>query len=231
MDSSQIQQPEPPNSISISIESSIEGLLNNWLRRQRWQMLFHSQKQEQGMMRAPWRTHLANFLESIPVHVLALFLLLLDLIFTVLELSSSLLSCTSKKNKREHLLYHWGGIAILSLLSAKTLALAVALGSSFFRRPGYVVDGIVVIGALILEAFLEGKGAGLLVVASLWRILRVVESAFELSDEAIEAQIEGIVCQFEALRDENRKLEETVEEKDKKIAELQEALDQYENAC
>lgn len=107
------------------------------------------------------------------------------------------------------------------------MALAVGLGSSFFRRPGNVVDGVVLIGALVLEAFLEKKGGGLLVVVSLWRVVRVVESAFELSDEAIEAQIEGIVCQFEALKEENTRLLETVDEKERMIDKLQKELDQY----
>ncbi|KAK4764922.1 hypothetical protein SAY86_026012 [Trapa natans] len=52
-----------------------------------------------------------------------------------------------------------------------------------------------------MESFLEGKGGGLLVVVSLWRILRVVESAFELSDKAIETQIKEIRQQLESLRE------------------------------
>jgi hypothetical protein len=87
------------------------------------------------------------------------------------------------------------------------------------------VDGIVAIGALIMEVFLERRGGGLLVVVSLWRVIRVVESVFELSDEAIEAQIEGIVCQLEALKDENIRLLEIVHEKDKIIEKLKEELD------
>jgi hypothetical protein len=54
-------------------------------------------------------------------------------------------------------------------------------------------------------------------VVSFRRVVRVVESAFELSDETIEAQIEGIVCQFEALREENIRLLESIGEKDKII--------------
>lgn len=112
------------------------------------------------------------------------------------------------------------------MLSARIVALAVGLGRSFFRRPGYVVDSVVLMVALVLEAFLEGRGGGLLVVVSLWRVLRVVESAFELSDEAIEAQIKVIVSQFEAVREENRRLSETIAEKDKMIEKLREEVDQ-----
>lgn len=148
---------------------------------------------------------------------------MLDLIITSLELSSSLLSCNNKNSPNHQnrtpekensdfgFIFHWIGIGILCLLSAKSMALIVGLGISFFKHGGYVVDGSVVFGALILEAFLEKKGGGLVIVMSLWRVIRVVESAFELSDEAIEAQIEGIVSQFEEIRDENRRLLDTIQ--------------------
>lgn len=179
---------------------------------------------------------MVKFIESTQLRIVAISLLLLDLILTILELSSTLLSCNSQNKKSvdddiQKTWYHWIGISILALLSAKSVALAMGLGiSAFFRRPGYVVDGVVVLGALVLEAFLERKGGGLLVVVSLWWVLRVVESAFELSDEAIEAQIEGIVCQFEALREENSRLSETIARKDQIIETLENELDQYRHA-
>lgn len=111
----------------------------------------------------------------------------------------------------------------------KSIGLVVGLGRAFFRRPGYLLDGIVVMVALFLETYLEKKGGGLLVVVSLWRIVRVVESAFELSDEAIEAQIEEIVCQFEGLKEDNKRLMDCVVEKNKEIEKLKEELDQYKN--
>ncbi|XWS35236.1 hypothetical protein CRYUN_Cryun21dG0108700 [Craigia yunnanensis] len=226
-----------PSHQSISIESveiSIQNLIKSWYKRQRWQHVFNP-RSEQGSSssssRAPWRNHLANFLESTQLRIIAISLLLLDLILTILELSSTLLSCSPKQNTSnnniEKAWYYWAGISILALLSAKSVALAVGLGSAFFRRPGYVVDGVVVVGALLLEAFLERKGGGLLVIVSLWRVVRVVESTFELSDEAIEAQIEAIVCQFEALREENSRFSETIARKDQIIETLEKELDQY----
>lgn len=93
------------------------------------------------------------------------------------------------------------------MLCVKSVGLMVGMGvSSFWRHGGCVVDGGVVVVALLLEGWLEKRGGGLVVVVSLWRVLRVVESAFEITDEAIEAQIQGIVCQFEALREENARL-------------------------
>ncbi|KAL6344128.1 hypothetical protein AAG906_029796 [Vitis piasezkii] len=222
MASSQIQQPPlPTTTITIeSIESSLQNLIKNWQRRQRWQRWRHvfSSRQQDNLghhKRAPWRIHLASFLESTPVHVFSICLLLTDLIFTVLELSSSLLSCSTKENKKGETWYHWVGIGILGLLCIKSIALAIALGFSFFGDP----------------AFLEGKGGGLLVVVSLWRVVRVVESVFELSDEAIEAQIEAVLREFEALRGENRRLLEVIGEKDKLIEKLQEELDHCKQAC
>ncbi|CAK7348906.1 unnamed protein product [Dovyalis caffra] len=230
--SSQIRQSQPPStSTSISVETvehSVQNLIKSWHRRQRWMHLWNPIL-VLDPNRESWRNHLIKFLESTPVHVFAISLLLLDLILTILELSSSLLSCTPEEdNKIEKVWYHWAGVGILSLLSAKSAALVVGLGSSFFKRPGYVVDGAVVIGALFLEAFLERNGGGLLVVVSLWRVVRLVESAFELSDEAIEAQIEGIVSQFEALSKENTRLLKTIAEKDNMIEKLQKIIQKLE---
>ncbi|XP_059643093.1 uncharacterized protein LOC132284962 [Cornus florida] len=230
MASIQIQESQPPTTTSILIENievSIQNLIKSWKRRQKLQLFFNSTEEQE---RAPWRNHLTSFLESAPVRVVAILLLLIDLLLTVLELSSSLLSCTPTKHDIEEVWYHWIGIAILSLLCVKTLALALGLGSSFFRRPGYVIDGVVLTVALLLESFLQKKGGGLLVVVSLWRVVRVVETAFELSDEAIEAQIEGIVCQLDALKEENRRLLLTIDEKDDIIQRLQEELDQFRHA-
>ncbi|KAK9082658.1 hypothetical protein Scep_029129 [Stephania cephalantha] len=77
----------------------------------------------------------------------------------------------------------------------------------------------------LTELMLKKEGAGLIVVVSLWRVVRVVESAFEVSDEAIEAKIEKIVSQFEVLSSENQLLRESIVEKDKLILELEAALD------
>lgn len=226
LDDSSLEQQSNP--AIETLQSSVHNLVKSWHRRQQWKLLFNPADDEQGQnKRAPWRNNLIKFLESTKIRAVAVSLLLVDLILTILELSFSLLSCTpEKKNyKIERLWFHWVGIAILSLLSAKAIALAVGLGSSLFRRPGYVVDGAVVIGALILEALLEKKGGGLLVVVSLWRVVRVVESAFELSDEAIEAQIDGILCQFELVREENTRLLEMIAEKDMVINKLQEIIE------
>ncbi|QCE11996.1 uncharacterized protein LOC114185974 [Vigna unguiculata] len=207
------------------LDSSLQTLVKSWKRRQRWLLLFNTSSQQDSNSRAAWRTHLAIFLDSTWLHVFTILLLVADLVITTLELSSSLVSCERRRSSVAEEWFHWIGIGILSFLAAKTVALLVGLGSSFFQHVGYVVDGVVVIGAIFLEAFLVGKGGGFLVVVSLWRFIRVVESVFELSDEAIEAQIAGIIYQFEALREENSRLLEAVYEKEKMIEMLEEDLD------
>ncbi|KAK1384553.1 voltage-gated hydrogen channel 1 [Heracleum sosnowskyi] len=233
----QVQQSRPPSTSAISIDiiqNSVEKLITSWNRRQKWNKLFFNSAPQQGTTgKSPWRVDLANFLESTPVRIIAISLLLTDLIFTILELSSSLLSCKSTTSSKgaEETWYHWIGIVILSLLSLKSLCLVVALGGLFFRRVGYVVDGVVLVVALLLEVFLEKMGGGLVIVVSLWRVVRVVESAFELSDETIEAQIEGIVCEFQALKDENGRLLRIIDDKDEVIHNLQEQLDHLYKAA
>ncbi|CAN1837753.1 hypothetical protein LINPERHAP1_LOCUS35193 [Linum perenne] len=217
-----------------SIQLSIQNLLKHWNTRQKyWNPFFRAnQDQLQQLNTAPWRTKLATFLESMLLRIIVIILLLLDLFFTTLDLSSTILAC--HHDRRIPLVlaaewFHWMEIGILSLLSVKLLALLVALGPTvFFRRPGYVIDGVVVVGALVLEGLLEGKGGGLVVVVSLWRVVRVVESAFELSDEAIEAMIEGIVLEFDALKAQNAMLMETIAERDEAIRMLQEMVEKLQ---
>ncbi|KAM7486369.1 hypothetical protein LguiA_002378 [Lonicera macranthoides] len=220
------------SSISIeNVEKSIQNLTKSWQRRQKWHRFF-SKEQVLAPNKAPWRTKLTKFLESTPLRTITISLLFVDLVLTILELSSSLLSCRPNgANKSEseegvEFWYHWVGIGILSLLCLKSFCEVLGLGGLFFRRPGYVLDGIVLVVALVLEAFVGRKGGGLVVVVSLWRIVRVVESAFELSDEAIETQIEGVLTEFEALKEENRTLLSTIADKDWLIEKLEEELNQ-----
>ncbi|XP_049388199.1 uncharacterized protein LOC125852516 [Solanum stenotomum] len=227
------QEIQPSNSTQIqSVEISIQNLIKNWHKKQRWNFFIMNPSQQPTKQQ--WRTNLTKFLESTPLRIFTIVLLIIDLVFTSLDLSSSLISCPQNRNainqETVEVWYHWAGIGILGLLFLKSVGLIVGLGCTFFRRPGYLLDGIVVMVALFLEAYLEKNGGGLLFVVSLWRVVRVVESAFELSDEAIEAQIEEIVCQFEELKEENKRLMDSVVEKDKQIEILQQELDQYKKS-
>ncbi|ESQ35768.1 hypothetical protein EUTSA_v10009458mg, partial [Eutrema salsugineum] len=212
-----------------NVEFSIQNLIKSWCRRRKWRQvfIFSTEKQQQELIsiEPQWRITLTEFLESYQVHLFTIFVLSLDIILMSLELSSSLLSCTSvKKTENKEEWFRWGGTAILSILAIKSMALAVAMGKSFFRQPGCVMDGVVAVIALILQVFLDRKGTGFIVVVSLWRVLRVVETAFELSDEAIQVQIDIIISQFQALSKENRSLLESLAEKDEVIKKLHEEL-------
>ncbi|KAD4384155.1 hypothetical protein E3N88_24323 [Mikania micrantha] len=229
MDSSQIQNQnhQQPTTVITSINISIQNLIKSCKRRQKWEFITGSTKLSSNN-KSPWRNHLTGFLESTPIHTIVVMLLVVDLVMVVLELSTTIVSChaTNKtSSKKADAWYHWLGIGILMILATKSVALVVGCGSSFFKRPGLVIDGVVLIGALISEILMEQVGIGLIVVVSLWRVLRVVESVFELSDEAIEVQITSILCQFELLQEENEKLNKTITEKDNIIEELQEQLD------
>ncbi|GAB4844025.1 hypothetical protein Ancab_013989 [Ancistrocladus abbreviatus] len=216
----------PSNAISIStVELSIQHLIKIWQRRQKWQKFLQLGKDFVITNGASWRIHLANFLESTSVRLISILLLISDLVLTITELSSSLISCGHRETAPKEVWYHWLGIVILSILCLKTVLLVIGFGGSFFRKPGYVVDGGAAVGALVLEGLLEKVGGGLLVAVSLWRVVRVVEGALELSDEAIEAQVEEIMCQFEALREENRRLLRIISEKDEIIEKLSEEID------
>ncbi|MCL7044622.1 hypothetical protein MKW94_007075 [Papaver nudicaule] len=227
--SPQIQEAQDTDSV-ILIENSVNSLVKIWKRRRKWQLVFGNQEEpaaandQNGKKRAPWRVCLGELIESTPVHIASLVLLLIDLVLTVLDISTSLVSCKVKKDE-ENEAFHWIGIAILSVLTLKVLVSVVAWGTAFFKRPGNVVDGVVVTSALILELVKE-NWAGLLVVVSIWRVVRVVESVFELSDEAIEAKIEGIQRQFEDLRNENQSLRRKIAEDDEKIAALEKELEE-----
>ncbi|MCL7044623.1 hypothetical protein MKW94_011555 [Papaver nudicaule] len=207
MDSSQDQEHNPDP--VIPIQASVDGLVKSWKRRQKWQLVFHYQEPENlsgnKRQRAPWRISLEKFLESTPVHVISIVLILIDLVFTVLDLSISVLSCKTKKEEEENELFHWGGIVILIILALKVQASIIATGILFFVRPGHVIDGVFVTSALILE-LLKKQWSGLLLLVSLWRIVRVVESVFELSNQAMEAKIVAIQRQFQALQDRNQLL-------------------------
>ncbi|KAM3327405.1 hypothetical protein P3S67_002531 [Capsicum chacoense] len=231
MNSQEIQ--EPNSTQTQSVEISIQNLIKSWNKRQRWNFFILNNPSQQPT-KQQWRTNLIKFLESIQLRIFTIMLLIIDLVFTSLELSSSLISCprnhNAKNQEMKEVWYHWAGIGILGLLFLKSIGLVIGLRSAFFRRPGYLLDSIVVMVALFLEAYLEKKEGGLLVVVSLWRVVRVVESAFELSDEAIEAQIEDIVCQFDELKEENRRLMDSVVEKNREIEILQEELDHYKKS-
>uniref|UniRef100_A0A7N0TJD3 Voltage-gated hydrogen channel 1 n=1 Tax=Kalanchoe fedtschenkoi TaxID=63787 RepID=A0A7N0TJD3_KALFE len=227
---SSLHPPAPSLDMSMTdVESSVQDLVKVMKRRKRFDHLFDSNSDSQS------GNSLTRFLESNPIRIITIVLLTCDLILTILELSSSIVSCSrsheSRSREVRHRFYHWAGTAIVSILLTKSVALAVGLGVSFFKRPGYLLDGVVLVLALVLEVGFEESGGGLIVVVSLWRVVRIVEGAFELSDEAIERKIEVILSQLEVVKEENMALKNEMKEKERAISELQQELSKYQQAA
>ncbi|KAI4344855.1 hypothetical protein L6164_012042 [Bauhinia variegata] len=226
---SETQEKQPPiNSFSIEIlDSSIQNLINSWKRRQRWLQYCCTISSQQDLKRAPWRTHLVNFLESTSVRVFTICLLIVGIFVVILDLSYTTLSCHLKKGEALAVWFHRVAIGILIILSAKSMALLVGLGFSFFLHPGSVMDGTIATTALVLLVFLKIRAVSLVIVVCLWRVIRVVESASGLKNRDVKVQLEGIISQYEALKEENKRLLETIEERNKKIEKLKEEFSQW----
>ncbi|KAG6546318.1 hypothetical protein Mapa_012359 [Marchantia paleacea] len=186
---------------------------------------------EENKVRAPWRTKLGKALESTPFHVLIVILLLVDLLATAIDIlktvhskSSDLDHCTALLEEcqcLEHLEHsehwkflYWISISILSFLCLNVLGLLAAFGRSFFFHPGYVLDSVVVGTALGLEIGLDTDTAGLLIILTLWRIVRVAHGIFEVTDGHWEKEI--------------KKLEEHIHESEAMHARDQERIAQLE---
>lgn len=230
--------PAPRPSDFEGIQDSIELIKEEWQKRRKvirwWQHLLPVQ----GRQRAQWRKRLGEFLESTPIHVGTLILLLIDLMATAVDLlktlhnkSRDLNHCTAllescqcvsqfERSQSFEFLY-WVGIVILSLLLLNVGGLLVAFGASFFCHPGYVLDLLVLTTALCLEIFLDAETAGLLVILNLWRIVRVAHGIFEVTDDAVESEVHNIEVQFESLQSKNRDMQELLQQKDQRIAELE----------
>ncbi|GLJ36701.1 hypothetical protein SUGI_0738570 [Cryptomeria japonica] len=234
---------DPCNS-SSQLEDSIERIKNEWKHRRKitdW-CRKHIAPQEPGE-RDSWRNRLGEFLESTPVHVATLILLLIDLLATAVDIlktlhnkSHDLNKCTAlveschcvahfQRSESLEFLY-WVGIVILSLLLLNVGGLLVAFGFSFFGHPGYILDLVVLTTALCLEIFLDAQTAGLLVILTLWRIVRVAHGIFEVTDDAMESEIHNIETQFEALESNNKQMQQLLQDKDAKIAQLELQLQQ-----
>eukprot|EP00850_Spirogloea_muscicola_P000905 SM000003S11150 [mRNA] locus=s3:1218461:1219498:- [translate_table: standard] len=150
-------------------------------------------------------------LESKPVHLAIVGLLLVDLCAVVADILQSLhgkaedlhrcvrylADCPGQCHGHFHERHHseaafYISIAVLSVLAANIAALLVAFGAGFFLHPGFVLDLVVVAVALGLEVSLSTDTAGLLAVLTLWRIVRVAHGIFEVTDETFEAELREV---------------------------------------
>lgn len=140
-------------------------------------------------------------------------------------LVESCTSCLGHFERREEWEWtFWISIVILGLLLLNVFSLILAFGRAFFLHPLYVLDLIVVSAALALEIALHKDTAGVLIVITLWRIVRVAHGIFEVTDEAWEKDIHQLEMQVKSVQSACDKELELLAEKDRRIAELEARL-------
>lgn len=170
--------------------------------------------------RAAWRKRLADFLERKEVHILLIVLLLIDLAAVTWDVITSISHKTADIRQLRGLLALCKGdvaacdafaptegsdlsfyvsITILVLFLANVVALLAAWGWTFFLHPGYVVDFVVVVVAIVLELAKDADATVILAVATLWRIVRVMHGIFEVADESFERELGRVEARVEAL--------------------------------
>ncbi|BBN03902.1 voltage-gated hydrogen channel 1 [Marchantia polymorpha subsp. ruderalis] len=177
--------------------------------------------------RIQWRVRLGKVLESTHFHVLIVFLLTVDLVVTVVDIVKTIHSkdadfrtCTKLLEDcqcHDHLEHasHWHfllwvSVGILSFLALNVVGLMVAFGMSFFRHIGYVLDAVVVGLSLGLEIGLNSDTPGLLVLLTLWRIVRVAHGIFEVADEHWEKEIKKLEAHVHELEAVHKKDQEQI---------------------
>jgi hypothetical protein len=203
---------------------------------------WHGSGQHHIDSRAPWRKELAEVLESTWTHVFIVTLLLVDLLATAIDILKTIHNkshdldacvamveaCTSCighfERSKEWEWTYWLSIVILIVLLVNIAGLFVAFGFSFFTHPGYVLDLVVVATALLLEILLDADTAGLLIILTLWRIVRVAHGIFEVTDEAWEKDMHKLEAQIEAVQTAHDKDQGLLQEKERRIAELESQL-------
>lgn len=235
-----------PQHISKELETlklEVANVSSTWRRRthasrlsaQRW---LH--RQPGADTRAPWRKRLSAILEATWFHAAIVLLLVIDLaavgtdiLKTVHAKSADLnecveyletCTCVGHFERREEWPWtYWTSIAILSILLLNVAALIVAFGRAFFLHPLYVLDLVVVSAALVLELTLHKDTAGVIIVITLWRIVRVAHGIFEVTDEAWENDIHRLETQVKSVQSACDKELELIAQKDRRIAELEAA--------
>ncbi|CAM6100893.1 unnamed protein product [Calypogeia fissa] len=223
-----------------ALKESLGRISEHWNHKQQLAKHFHAGIAENDT-RGQWRKDLAEFLESTPVHVFIVSLLMVDLIATAvdilktihnktsdLDLCTTLLEgcqCVGEFERTESWEFvFWISIVILTVLALNVLLLLLAFGVRFFYHPGYILDAFVVGTALCLEIFLDSETVGLLIILTLWRIVRVAHGIFEVTDEAWEKEISNFKKRLgdaEARHDSDQNL---LGEKESRISELEQSL-------
>lgn len=170
--------------------------------------------------RPRWAKRLGEFLERKEVHILLIVLLLIDLAAVTWDVITAIAHKTADIRQLKLLLELCKGdaaacgafsptegseftfyvsIIILAIFLLNVVLLLVAWGWTFFLHPGYVIDFVVVVVAIVLELAREGDATVILAVATLWRIVRVMHGIFEVADESFEAELKQVEARVEQL--------------------------------
>lgn len=228
-----------------NLKEALERVSATWRKRTQGQRLSAQrwiEREEHGEPKAQWRCELAEILEATWTHVFIVFLLVVDLAATAIDILKTIHnksqdldvcidlveSCTTCvghfERSPEWKWTYWTSIVILAILMLNVFGLIVANGRSFFCNPLYVLDLVVVSTALGLEITLDADTAGLIIILTLWRIVRVAHGIFEVTDEAWEKNIHQLEAQVEAVQDAHERDQALLQEKDRRISELESRL-------
>lgn len=225
-----------------ALKSSLARVTSTWRKRTQGQRLSAQrwiQQEAHEERRAQWRNDLAELLEATYTHIFIVSLLLVDLAATAADILKTIHNkshdldvcvdlvemCTTCighfERSPEWKFTYWISIVILVILMVNVLALVVANGTAFFRNPLYLLDFVVVSTALGLEIMLDADTAGLIIILTLWRIVRVAHGIFEVTDEAWEKNIHQLESQVKRVQDAYDRDQELLKEKDRRISELE----------
>lgn len=95
---------------------------------------------------------------------------------------------------------HIISVTALSIFMFQQIILIAAYGTQFFKKPLYVIDFVIVAGALILELAVDNPSGRLIVVLMLWRGARVIHG-FAVTIETEEEQIHRAEENVDKLRE------------------------------
>ncbi|KAH7619219.1 hypothetical protein Ndes2526B_g06173 [Nannochloris sp. 'desiccata'] len=129
---------------------------------------------------------LAKKLESRPVHITVVALVLLDLILILTDLA--LLSFYPIEEESPHAVhtaentFAWISVGILSLFTLEQLIKLAVFGPSYFYRVWHALDALIIVTSLVLEILLRGPSrevVSLLIIFRLWRLVRIMHAIAE----------------------------------------------------
>lgn len=82
-----------------------------------------------------------------------------------------------KPHDVEHVL-HTTSLILLVVLLAQLLLMIVAVGAAFFCHFFMMLDLVIVSASIVIDLTVSGSGAELIIVLTLWRVLRIIHGMF-----------------------------------------------------